>query len=171
MPLIHCDRTHAPQILAILNDVIAHTTALWDYHPRTMDDMESWFSQKDGKYPVIAMVDEAGDVLGFATYGSFRPWPAYKYTVELSIHIHRDHRGKGLGKLLLTELIGCAREAGIHNIIAGIEAANTASIALHAKLGFTPCGTVRAAGFKFGQWLDLTFYQLLLETPAHPVDG
>ena len=83
----------------------------------------------------------------------------------------RTHRGQGLGRRLLVELIDAARRQNYHALIGGIDAQNAASIALHRQLGFEPCGTIRHAGFKFGRWLDLQFYELLLDTPAHPCDG
>ncbi|MBI2425337.1 MAG: N-acetyltransferase [Candidatus Hydrogenedentes bacterium] len=171
MQLIACDRAHAAAILDIFNDVIAHTTALWDYAPRSMDSMEQWFAAKEGKYPVIGAVDENGKLLGFASYGPFRAFPAYKYTVEHSIHIHRDHRRQGLGRQLVEAIVAHARAQGYHTIVAGIEAGNTGSKALHEALGFEACGVIREAGFKFGRWLDLEFYQRVLDTPVDPVDG
>jgi len=173
MPIVSCtEARHAPAILAIFNDAIANSTALYEYHPRTMETMEKWFAAKRaGGYPVIGIEDEAGALLGFASYGAFRGYPANKYSVEHSVYVRGDQRGKGLGRLLLAELIALARQADLHVLVGGIDAANGASIALHEQLGFVHAGTVRHAAFKFGRWLDLAFYQLILETPAHPVDG
>ena len=170
--MIECDRSHSAAIHEILNEVIATSAALWDYAPRPAESMSGWFDAKErGNYPVIGAVDEAGSLMGFATLGTFRAWPAYKYTVENSIHIHRDHRGKGLGRLLLQATIDAARAHDYHTVIAGIEASNLASKALHAKLGFLQCALIPHAGYKFGRWLDLEFWQLILDTPANPVDG
>ena len=173
MPIVSCtEARHAPAILAIFNDAIANSTALYEYHPRTMETMEKWFAAKRaGGYPVIGIEDEAGALLGFASYGAFRGYPANKYSVEHSVYVRGDQRGKGLGRLLLAEVIALARQAELHVLVGGIDAANGASIALHEQLGFVHAGTVRHAAFKFGRWLDLAFYQLILETPAHPVDG
>jgi phosphinothricin acetyltransferase len=91
--------------------------------------------------------------------------------VEHSVYVHKDHRGKGVGRALLGHLIEHARSQQYHVLIGGIDVANAASIALHRTLGFTHAGTIRQAGFKFGRWLDLDFYQLVLDTPAHPEDG
>jgi L-amino acid N-acyltransferase len=154
--ILSCGRERAPAILAILNDAIATTTALYDYHPRN---------------PVIGVVSDQDRLLGFGTYGPFRNWPAYKYTIEHSLYVDRDHRGQGLGRLLLVELIAAARRQSFHALIGGIDALNEASIALHRRMGFELCGTIRHAGFKFGRWLDLQFYELLLDTPGQPVDG
>jgi phosphinothricin acetyltransferase len=162
---------HAPAILDILNEAIVNSTALYDYKPRAPDAMVGWFKAKAaGRFPVIGAVD-GRELLGFASYGTFRAWPAYKYTVEHSVYVHRDHRGKGIGTALMKRLIDAAREQDYHVMVGGIDAANAMSIAMHEKLGFSHAGTVRHAGYKFGRWLDLAFYQLLLETPARPMEG
>ena len=170
--LVDCDRSRAPEILAILNEAIEHSTALYDYRSRTPAMMDAWFDAKDkNRYPVIGVVDEHGRLLGFASYGAFRSWPAYKYTVEHSVYVDKDCRGRGVGKLLLAAIIDRARQQEYHNVIGGIDADNAVSISLHKRFGFEFCGRVRHAGFKFGRWLDLDFYQLILDTPATPVDG
>ena len=119
----------------------------------------------------IGAVDAAGTLLGFATYGVFRARPAYKYSVEHSVYVHKDCRGQGAGRALLQRIIEAAREQNYHVLVGGIDAENAASIALHRELGFTHAGTITQSGFKFGRWLDLAFYQLTLETPVNPVDG
>jgi len=114
MKMITCtERQHAVAILDIFNDAILTSTALYDYKPRHIDSMTSWFATKlTNNFPVIGLEDEQGALLGFASYGTFRAWPAYKYSVEHSIYIHKDHRGKGLGKILLNALVDAARERG-----------------------------------------------------------
>ncbi|MBX5460358.1 MAG: N-acetyltransferase [Steroidobacteraceae bacterium] len=173
MKIVECRyERHAAAILAIFNDAILHSTALYDYEPWTDDSMVQWFRAKQsGGYPVIGIESDTGELLGFGSYGPFRMRPAYKYSVEHSVYVHAHHRGKGLGRRLLGEIIAAARKQDYHLLVGGIDAANTASIALHESMGFTHAGTIRQAGFKFGRWLDLAFYQLILETPAHPVDG
>ena len=173
MKLIPCTHEqHAQPILAILNEAIANSTAIYDYQPRTLDSMAGWFKAKEaGHFPVLGLVSDDGELLGFASYGSFRAWPAYKYTVEHSVYVHHLHRGRGLGEQLLQALVAHARTQGAHVLVGGIDAAKQGSIALHTKLGFEHAGTIRQAGFKFGRWLDLAFYQLILDTPAQPVDG
>jgi phosphinothricin acetyltransferase len=172
MKLVTCSyKTHAAAILDILNDAILNSTALYDYKPRPRTSMVGWFDAKEkNHYPVIGAESGSGELLGFASYGSFRAWPAYKYTVEHGIYIHKDHRGRGLGRLLMQHLIDRAREQQYHVMVAGIDMENSASIALHRALGFEPAGTIRQAGFKFGRWLDLGFFQLVLETPDAPRD-
>jgi len=163
---------HADAILAIFNDAILTSTALYDYKARTSQNMVSWFEAKRaGGFPVIGVEDGDGELMGFGSYGTFRAFPAYKYTVEHSVYVHRDHRGKGLGRVLMEALIDAARRNDLHAMIGGIDAANAGSIALHERLGFKHYGTLPQVGFKFGRWLDLAFYQLLLETPSHPTDG
>ena len=173
MDLIDCQyQTEAAAILEIFNEAIANSTALYAYQPRTMDFMENWFRDKQaGNFPVIGAVDENGELLGFASYGPFRPWPAYKYTVEHSVYVHKDHRGRKIGKMLMDELISRAVLQQYHVMIAAVDVTNQGSIALHEKLGFSHAGTIRHAGFKFERWCDLAFYQLLLTTPEHPVAG
>ena len=171
--IVNCTfEAHAAAILDIFNEAIVNSTALYDYEERGSGSMVGWFEAKRaGGFPVIGVEDGDGVLMGFGSYGSFRAWPAYKYSVEHSVYVHKDHRGKGLGRTLLKELIAAARQDGMHAMIGGIDAANAASIALHEKFGFKHVGTLPQVGFKFGRWLDLAFYQLLLETPAHPVDG
>ncbi|MFP5239956.1 MAG: N-acetyltransferase family protein [Acidobacteriota bacterium] len=163
---------HAGAILEIFNDAILHSTALYDYTPRPPESMAAWFEAKRaGGFPVIGVEDGTGALLGFASYGTFRAWPAYKYSVEHCVYVHKEHRGRGLGHTLMRELIEAARLSGVHAMIGGIDAANAGSIALHERLGFKHAGTLPQVGFKFGRWLDLAFYQLLLDTPANPADG
>ena len=163
---------HASQILDVFNEAIVTSTALFDYKPRAAESMTPWFKTKEnGRFPVIGIEDENDQLLGFASYGTFRAWPAYKYSVEHSVYVHKDHRGKGLGRRLMVELIAAARDQNYHLLVGGIEASNAGSIALHESLGFTYSGTIREAGYKFGRWLDLSFYQLTLQTPAQPSDA
>jgi phosphinothricin acetyltransferase len=173
MRLVQCTfDAHAGAILDILNDAIVHSTAVYEYAPRPATSMLAWFEGKArGRFPVIGAVAADGQLLGFASYGVFRERPAYKYSVEHSVYVHRDHRGKGIGPVLLRELIAAAAQQQYHVMVGGIDVGNAGSIALHEKLGFTHAGTIRQAGFKFGRWLDLAFYQLLLDAPAQPVEG
>jgi len=163
---------HATAILDILNDAIVHSTALYDYKPRQMQNMVTWFEAKRaGDFPVIGIEDAQGTLLAFGSYGTFRAFPAFKYTVEHSVYVHKDHRGHGLGAKVMQALISAARQKDLHAMVGAIDASNAGSIALHERLGFKHVGNLPQVGFKFGRWLDLAFYQLLLDTPAHPVDG
>ena len=171
--IVQCSfEEHAEQILAILNDAIESSTALYDYHPRSIESMTPWFANKAAAgFPVIGAVSPDGELLGFGTFGQFRIQPAYKYTVEHSVYVHKDHRGEGLGKVLMLEVIDAAKKMNLHAIIGAIDAENSGSISLHEKLGFKHVGTLPEVGFKFGHWLDVAFYQLTLETPTNPQDG
>jgi L-amino acid N-acyltransferase len=170
MQLVSCNfDQHAESILAIFNDAIANSTALYEYKPRTIETMKTWFATKEANhFPVIGAVDDSGALMGFASYGTFRAFPANKYTVEHSVYVDKSYRGKGVSKVLLNAVIDKAREADLHTLIGGIDAANSVSIALHERLGFTHAGTIKHAAYKFGRWLDLAFYQLILETPSSP---
>lgn len=173
MRTVQCEQQrHGQAILAIFNDAISNSTALYDYKPRTIEMMAGWFDAKaKGAFPVIGIEDQSGELMGFGSYGAFRAWPAYKYSVEHSVYVDARFRRRGVGRLVLESLIEAARDQDYHLLVGGIDATNRASILLHEKLGFSHCGTIREVGFKFGRWLDLSFYQLTLNTPAHPVDG
>src|ERR1041385_2026385 len=173
MQMIPCEpKRHASAILAIFNDAILNSTALYDYKPRTMEMMTAWFEAKaKGNYPVIGIENESGELMGFGTYGTFRDRAAYKYSVEHSVYVDARFRGRGVGKRLLQEVITAARAQAYHILVGGIDTKNSVSIRLHERLGFVHCGTIRHAGFKFGRWLDLSFYQLMLPTPSDPTDG
>ena len=161
-----------PEILEIYNDVILHTTAVYTYKPHTPAMRKAWYDDKvKAGYPVF-VAEEDGRVIGLSSYGPFRAWPAYKYTVENSVYVAESSRGKGVARLLMQPMIDAARSQGYHAIIAGIDAANNASIGLHRSFGFEEVAHFREVGYKFGRWLDLTFMELLLVgSPAKPVDG
>ena len=173
MNLVACQREkHAGAILAIFNEAIANSTALYDYKPRSAETIAEWFDAKaKGNFPILGLENPAGELLGFASYGAFRSHPAYKYTVEHSVYIDTRFRRQGHGRRLLREIISAAQAQQYHVMVGVIDSANIASIALHEEFGFAHSGTIRHAGFKFGRWLDLVFYQLLLPTPTNPVDG
>ena len=170
--VIVCTPAHLPAIRAIYNDAIVNSTSLYEYAPRSEEFMQDWFEtrRRDG-VPVLGIEWEPGVLAGFATWGPFRPRAAYKYSAEHSVYVDERFRGEGVGRQLLQALIAEAKRRDLHMLIAGIDATNVASVALHSSLGFRCCGTVREAGFKFGRWLDLEFWQLILPTPERPVDG
>ena len=172
MKIITCDNSFSDQILSILNEAILNSTAVYDYKPRTPEVIKAWFEAKRrGNFPVIGVINDPGELLGFGSYGTFRAWPGYKYSVEHSIYVEKRFRGQGVGAKLLEEIIHRARVQDYHVLIGGIDSENTASIRLHRRFGFQHAGTIRQVGFKFGRWLDLDFYQLILQTPAQPIDG
>lgn len=159
------------KIMEIYNDAILNTTAVYTYKAQTIEERLWWFQKKkEENYPVLVN-EENNLVTGFATYGLFRPHPAYKYTVEHSVYVHKDYRQHGIGSALVKEIIKIAGEREYKTVVAGINASNKSSIAMHEKLGFKYSGTIKKAGFKFGQWLDLAFYQLELSGPRNPIDG
>ncbi len=172
MHLINCSEEYASQILEIFNDAILNSTALYDYKPWTMNTMRLWFETKrQHNFPVIGLLNDSGTLMGFASYGQFRIRPAYKYTIENSLYVHRNFRGQGLGKILLTQLIENAKAQQYHCIVGVIDAENAVSIGLHEKFGFKNVGTFKEVGYKFGKWLDATFMQLNLPTPENPIEG
>ena len=171
-PVIRCSAPHLEAIREIYNDAILNTTALYEYAARTPETMQDWLATRErDRIPVLGIEWEPGVLAGFTTWGPFRPRPAYKYSAEHSVYVAEQFRGEGIGRQLMQAIVEEARQADLHMLVAGIDATNVASIALHSSLGFRCCGTVREAGFKFGRWLDLEFWQLVLPTPANPVDG
>ncbi len=169
--VVPCREEHLPAIRAIYNDAILRTTALWEYAPRSEATIQAWWEAKrTGGFPVLG-VEVGGELAGFASWGPFRPFPAYKYSVEHSVYVAEGFRGRGVGRGLLEALVAEATRRGIHLLVGGICSSNAASVALHRALGFEHAGTVREAGFKFGRWLDLEFWQLRLPGPAEPSDG
>jgi phosphinothricin acetyltransferase len=160
-----------PQILEIYNEIIATTTAVYDYAPHTPAMRGAWFrSLRELDLPVFVAVD-LERVVGFSSLSPFRKWGAYKYSAECSVYVAADRRGAGIGRNLLAPLIEAAEPRQLHTIIAGIDASNLASIRLHETFGFREVAHFREVGFKFGRWLDLKFMQLMLRTPDAPVDG
>jgi L-amino acid N-acyltransferase len=148
-----------PAILAIHNDAVLTTTAVWDEAPRTLADQQQWLAAKRAAaFPVLVAV-HAGDVAGYASYGPFRAWYGYRHTVENSVYVHAAHRRRGVAERLLEALIACAREQGLHVMIAGIEALNEASLRLHAKAGYVKAAHLHEVGFKFERWLDLVLME------------
>jgi len=157
-------------MLEIYNDVIVNTTAVYDYQPHTLEMRRQWFRIKQAQGFPVFIAEDDGKVVGFSSIGPFRAWAAYKYSVENSVYVAADQRGKGIGKLLIAPLIEAAEQLNMHTIIAGIDATNEASITLHRNFGFKEVAHFKQVGYKFGRWLDLTFMQLLLKTPEQPVE-
>ncbi len=155
-------------ILDIYNDAILNTASVYYYKPHTIEDRLSWYERKvrDG-FPVLVF-EENNHVIGFATFGPFRVRPAYKYTVEHSVYVHKDHRRKGVGTRLMMDLIKIANERECATVVAGIDSSNEGSRVMHENLGFTNCGTIKRVGYKFGKWLNVTFYQYELRGPTTP---
>ena len=160
-----------PEILEIYNHVILNTTAVYSYEPHTLEMRKAWYDDKlRNGYPLF-VAEDAGRVAGLSTYGPFRVWHAYKYTIENSIYVAADYRGKGVARLLMKPLIDAALAQEYHAIVASIDASNEASLRLHRSFGFKEVAHFREVGYKFGRWLDLKFLELLLDSPVHPTEG
>jgi L-amino acid N-acyltransferase len=152
-----------PGILAIYNDVIATSTAVYREDPATLDDRQQWFdARRTQGYPVLVATDDSG-IVGFASYGDFRTWPGYRFSVEHTVHIRADYRGRGAGTSLMHALIQRAVAQDKHVIIGGVDADNESSLRFHERLGFVRVAHLRQVGFKFGRWLDLVFVQRILD--------
>ena len=150
-------------ILDIINFNIINSTALYDYNIRTYEQQKSILDDKLSKdFPVIiAEIDS--EVVGFGMYSEFRFREAYKFTVEHSVYVNQNFHGKGIGKILLQELIRLAKEQKLHTMIAVIDEENQSSIEFHEKFGFKIVGVIKESGFKFDRWLHSVFMQLILE--------
>ena len=182
-----------PAILAIFNDLIATSTAVYTETPVDLAERMAWFrARQEGGFPVL-VAEETGTldgcadaaqapadqgaraaslpagqqganatsrVLGYATFGPFRgSWPGYRHTVEHSVHVRQDQRGRGLGTALIQALFPLAQAQGVHVMVGAIDASNTGSLRLHARLGFVQTGLMPQVGRKFGRWLDLALVQ------------
>ena len=161
-------------LTAIYNDVVATSTAIYRDTPASLDDRREWWASRVAQgYPALVAVED-GELLGFATFGDFRAWPGYRFTVEHSVHVRSDKRGRGIGRTLMRPLIARAAAAGKHVMVAGVDATNDGSIRFHAQLGFERVAHLREVGFKFGRWLDLVLMQRflgpadLLDPPSEP---
>lgn len=154
-----------PEVLAIYNDIILTSTAVYINEPQTLKEKQQWYTERNqAGYPLL-VYEEEGEVAGFATYSQFRPYPGYQYTMEHSVYVHKAHYQKGIATKLMHELIQIAEAQGVKTLVAGIDGNNMGSVKAHEKLGFEYAGTIKNAGIKFGQWLDLVFYQLHLTGP------
>ena len=148
-----------PAILAIHNDAILHSLAIWQERPVDLANRQAWFEERTGQgYPVLAL-DLDGTLAGYASYGPFRFGSGYDATVENSVYLSAAQRRQGLGRRLMEALIARARAQGRHVMVAGIGLPNDASVALHRSLGFTEAGMLREIGRKAGRWLDLMLMQ------------
>lgn len=157
--------TDVASITAIYNDAVLHTTAIWNDVVVDAASRLAWLQDRQSAgYPVLVAVDENEEVTGYASFGDWRAFDGYRFTVENSVYVHHSSRGKGVGKALMLALIERARALGKHVMVAAIEAENLSSIELHKKLGFEEVGRMNEVGTKFGRWLDLAFLQLQLDS-------
>lgn len=156
------------QITAIYNEVLTHSTAIYNDRPATVEERVSWWRSRIAQgFPVIVASDETR-ITGFATFGDFRAWPGYRFTVEGTVHIHADVRGHGVGTRLLEEILARARAMGKHVMIAGVDSENAASLRFLERSGFEHAGHLREVGYKFDRFLDLVFLQYWLSPPTRP---
>jgi len=146
---------------AIYNHEVTTSTVTFDLVTRTVEEQADWLGARAGALEVVvAEVD--GAIAGFASLSPYRDRPAYRTTVEDSVYVHADHRGTGVGRALLGEIVAVADGRGFHSVMARIVGGHDASIRLHAGLGFEHVGIEREVGRKFGRWLDIVIMQLLL---------
>jgi L-amino acid N-acyltransferase len=162
-----------PAILAIYNDVILTTDAVWADDPVGLDDRRAWLELRHSLgYPVLVAADDTGNgddtVLGFASFGDFRSFPGYRRTVEHSIHVTASARGRGIGSILLPVLIERARALGKHVMVGAIDGRNDGSVRFHERFGFQLVGRMPQIGMKGGRWLDLVLVQRRLDDAPMP---
>ena len=158
--------TDFDEITAIYNEVLKNTTAIYNERAESCQDRLAWRNARLAQgYPVLVATDE-NRVLGFGSFGDFRPWPGYRLTVEGTVHIHADARGRGVGTQLLRAIVDRAQTLGKHTMIAGVDSENTASIRFLERFGFQQVGHLHEVGFKFQRFLDLIFMQYWITPPA-----
>lgn len=158
----------AAGIALIYNDAVANTTAIWNDVQVDVANRAAWIAERQAQgFPVLVAV-EGEAVLGYASYGPWRPHDGYRRTVEHSVYVSTQARGQGLGVTLMEALIAAAKAQGLHVMVAGIDASNAVSIRLHERLGFAQTGLLPQVGMKFGRWLDLAFLQLQLDQAPTP---
>lgn len=158
-----------PEILAIYNDVIATSTAVYSLEPSTLQERSSWLAARTASGFPVLVAEHAGEVAGFASFGEFRgSWPGYRYSVEHSVHVRNDLRGRGIGRELTVALFPLATAMGKHLMIGAIDADNEVSLRMHARVGFSRVGHMREVGRKFGRWLDMVLMQRYLDAPGAP---
>jgi L-amino acid N-acyltransferase YncA len=150
-------------ILDIINYNILNSTALYDYNIRSYEQQKAILEEKIAKQFPVIIAELDGVVMGFGMYSEFRFREAYKFTVEHSVYVNNDFHGKGIGKILLQELIQLAKKQGLHTMIGVIDAENQSSVDFHEKFGFKTVGIIKESGFKFDRWLHSVFVQLILE--------
>jgi L-amino acid N-acyltransferase YncA len=157
------ETTDLPAILDIYNDAVLNTTASYDYEPHTLEQRHGWFEQHQAMgYPVLVAINAEGVVVGWGSLSKFRDKIGYQHSVEHSVYVAPDARRQGIGRLLLIALIEAACALDKHVIIGGVDASNEASRRLHESLGFEAVAHFKQVGYKFDRWLDLIFYQKVL---------
>lgn len=156
-------RSDVPGILEIYNDAVLHTTASYDYEPRTLENRLAWFDDHQTNDYAVFVAESAGRVLGWSALNRYHDRMGYRFTAENSIYVAADARGRGIGKALMPPLIDAGRKRSLHAILAAIDGTNEASIRLHRAFGFETVGHFKQVGHKFGRWLDVVYMELLLQ--------
>ena len=152
-----------PAIATIYAHHVLHSTATFEIDPPSPADMAARRAEVLGRGLPWLVLEEAGQVLGYAYCNWFKPRPAYRFSAENSIYLAPGHQGRGLGRLLLAELARQAESAGVRKLIAVIgDSGNAGSIGVHRSLGFEPVGTIRSCGWKFERWLDIVLMEKVL---------
>lgn len=154
----------AEAIRAIYNAEVTGSTVTFDMVPRAPAEQLEWLAGHGGAHPAV-VATESGEVAGFGSLSPFRDRPAYATTVEDSVYVAAAWRGRGVGRLLLAELVRLASDHGFHTVLARISGDNEPSIALHRGQGFALVGVEREVGRKFGRWIDVTVMQRMLQAP------
>lgn len=168
MTIRYAGKDDCAAIATIYNHAVLHTAAIWNDQTVDADNRIAWFEARTLMgYPVL-VIEEHGEITGYAAFGDWRAFDGFRHTVEHSVYVHPAHQGKGLGQALMVRLIEEAKRIGKHVMVAGIESQNAASIHLHEKLGFVTTAQMPQVGTKFGRWLDLTFMQLQLDNRSEP---
>jgi L-amino acid N-acyltransferase YncA len=163
----------AEAIRAIYNVEVLGSTNTFDMVPRTRDEQEEWLNEHRGVHPAVVATERpsgaeghvgaGGDiVLGFGSLSSFRERSGYAATAENSVYVDTAHRGRGVGRAILAELLTLASAHGFHSVIARVAGHNETSIGLHRAAGFELVGVEREVGRKHRQWLDVVELQRLL---------
>ncbi len=161
MPLIRPSTEHdLPAITRVYAHHVLHGTGTFETTPPTLEEMTARRADVLSKGLPWLVVEEAGEILGYAYGNWFKPRPAYRFSVEDSIYLAPEAAGKGLGRALLAELLATLERSGIRKVMAVIgDSANAGSIGVHTALGFEQVGVVPSCGWKFGRWLDIVMMQ------------
>ena len=156
-------REDVPAILEISNHAILHTTANYEHEPKSLEYQLGWYDDRiDAGFPIIVAVDEKSMVVGYGSFGKFRKRQGYNGTVEHSVYVHHEHRGQKIGHQLMQRLIDIAKAENYHVMVAVVDSLNQGSLRFHKRFGFKEVGRLKGIVYKFGQWSDIYFLQLML---------
>lgn len=155
----------APALLEIYNHYVLHSTCTYQETPDALHERREWIAGRDALHPAtVALLDDR--IVGFGALNVFRGRSAYRRTCENSVYVAHDQQRLGIGSAVLADLLARAEALGYHTVIAGIDAVQSGSVALHRKHGFVEVGRMREVGFKFGRYLDVLFMQRMLRLAA-----